>query len=118
MDFLGIGFGPILVLLVLVLILFGPSKLPETARAVGKYTRALKKMSSEITEELSKQMDLDESPNSIAGGSRRVALRANSTMNGGQTGENAGTAEARPDSAPESMRERGSNYRVTGEPRS
>jgi len=64
MDFLGVGLGPILVILVLVFVLFGPSKIPETARNIGKYTRAIRKMSSEITEAVSKEMELDQATKS------------------------------------------------------
>jgi sec-independent protein translocase protein TatA len=37
-----IGTGEILLILVIVLVLFGPKKLPELARAVGKSVKAYK----------------------------------------------------------------------------
>jgi Tat protein translocase TatB subunit len=79
MDFLGIGIGPVLIILVLLLVFVGPSKLPETARTVGRYARALKKMSTELTEAVSKEIDLDEgarntSPDAKAAGSQTDLL--------------------------------------------
>ena len=60
MDFFGIGFGEIVLILILGLIIFGPGKLPEVARTVGRYVRVLRKMSSEFTEAVKKEIDLDE----------------------------------------------------------
>lgn len=38
-----IGFGEVLLILVIVLILFGPKKLPELAKAIGKAMNEYKK---------------------------------------------------------------------------
>jgi len=65
MDFFGFGFGEIVLILVLALILFGPAKIPEVARAIGKYTRALRKMSSDFTQAVSKEIELDENAHKI-----------------------------------------------------
>jgi sec-independent protein translocase protein TatA len=48
------GFHPfyLAILLVIVLIIFGPGKLPELGGAVGKTMREFRKHSSEITEEV------------------------------------------------------------------
>lgn len=51
---LGIGIWEILLVLVIVLIVFGPSKLPELGKSIGKGLKEFKKASSEITEELKK----------------------------------------------------------------
>jgi len=51
---LGIGIWELLLVLVIVLIIFGPSKLPDLGKAIGKGLREFKKASSEITEELKK----------------------------------------------------------------
>ncbi len=51
---LGIGIWELLLVLVIVLIIFGPSKLPDLGKSIGKGLREFKKASSEITEELKK----------------------------------------------------------------
>ncbi len=66
----GISGGEILMLLLLVLILFGPKKIPEIARMVGKGMGEVKKVQREINSEIhrysseiekeAKKMDLDQ----------------------------------------------------------
>lgn len=41
-----IGFGELVVILVIVLIIFGPSQLPKLAKMIGDSIRSLKKASS------------------------------------------------------------------------
>jgi sec-independent protein translocase protein TatA len=60
MNFLGIGGWEILLILVVALILLGPQKLPETARKMGKYMRALKKASNDFTSTITREIDLEE----------------------------------------------------------
>ena len=48
MDFFGIGFGEIVLILILALIVFGPGRLPEIARTMGRLSRNLKRMSSDF----------------------------------------------------------------------
>ena len=60
MDFFGIGFGEIVLILIVALIIFGPGKLPEIARTVGKFTRDVKKVSSDFTTAVNKEIDLAE----------------------------------------------------------
>lgn len=42
----GIGFGELVVILVIILIIFGPTQLPKLARMIGDSIRSLKKASS------------------------------------------------------------------------
>lgn len=72
MDFFGIGFGEILLVLIIALIVFGPGKLPEAARTLGKYARVLRKMSSEFTDAVKKEMDLDDDVKGIGSDLRAV----------------------------------------------
>lgn len=46
----GIGPGELLVILVLALIIFGPNKLPDLARTLGRTVREFKKASEGIDE--------------------------------------------------------------------
>ncbi len=51
MPFLGnIGPGELILLLVIVLVVFGPGKLPEIGNAVGKGIREFRKAASDVTE--------------------------------------------------------------------
>jgi sec-independent protein translocase protein TatA len=55
------GFHPVwlVVLLVIVLIIFGPGKLPELGGAIGRSMREFRKASSELTEEVKKDLAAD-----------------------------------------------------------
>ncbi len=48
----GIGFPELIIILVIGLVVFGPGKLPEVGRAVGKGLREFKKATSEISNEI------------------------------------------------------------------
>ena len=60
MDLFGFGSGSIIVLLLLVLILFGPGRSPKQPGLQASTSHALKKMSSEFTEAVSKEVGFDE----------------------------------------------------------
>jgi TatA/E family protein of Tat protein translocase len=61
MDFLGIGPMEIILILIIGLIIFGPGKMPQIARDLGKAIRSFKKATSDLTAEVSKEMkDLEE----------------------------------------------------------
>jgi sec-independent protein translocase protein TatA len=57
---LGIGFMEILAILLIALLVFGPGKLPEIARTIGRFSRSLKRMSSEFTTAMTKELELEE----------------------------------------------------------
>ena len=57
MEFFGMGPLEILVILIVGLIAFGPGKIPEFARNLGKGIAALKKATGELTAEVSKELD-------------------------------------------------------------
>jgi sec-independent protein translocase protein TatA len=59
---MGLPFHPfwLIILLAIVLIIFGPGKLPELGGAVGRGIREFRKASSEITEEVRSSMDKKE----------------------------------------------------------
>jgi sec-independent protein translocase protein TatA len=60
MEFFGMGPLEILVILIVGLIAFGPGKIPEFARNLGKGIAALKKATGEFTAEVSKELDVQE----------------------------------------------------------
>lgn len=76
MNFLGMGPGELLVILVLALIIFGPRRLPEIGRSLGKSIRefrdASQQITSQFTDELKSasaelQKDLDEAVSAETG---------------------------------------------------
>ena len=60
MNFLDMGFWEIILILVVALIIWGPGKLPEIARNLGKYMNTLKKMSFDMTTQVKKELELEE----------------------------------------------------------
>lgn len=60
MDFLGMGFLEIAIIVLVALIVLGPEKLPSYARNAGKFIRQFRKITSGVTKEISKAMDMDE----------------------------------------------------------
>ncbi len=58
----GIGFGELLFLAVLALIVFGPKRIPEIARSVGRFLRQVREATSGIDQEMRQWMDGIEPP--------------------------------------------------------
>jgi len=70
MNIFGVGLPEVTVILILALLIFGPKKLPELGKQLGKTLKSLKKASNEFQNEIDQVMnenDKDESPNSIEG---------------------------------------------------
>ena len=57
MDFFGIGMGELLLIIVVILIIWGPQRLPEIAQTLGKTIRSLRKTTSDLTADVTKEMD-------------------------------------------------------------
>ena len=56
----GLGFGEVLVILVIALLVFGPDKLPEVARTLGKSMAELRRAMDDIRHEMqAPRLDLD-----------------------------------------------------------
>ncbi|MCM2531907.1 twin-arginine translocase TatA/TatE family subunit [Neobacillus ginsengisoli] len=60
--FSNIGVPGLILILTLALIIFGPKKLPEIGRAFGQTLKEFKKSTSELTEDVMKDLD-DEKKN-------------------------------------------------------
>jgi sec-independent protein translocase protein TatA len=54
--FSNIGFPGLILILVIALIIFGPNKLPEIGRAVGKSMREFKKATQDIQDDIKKEV--------------------------------------------------------------
>ncbi len=59
MDLFGMGAGEILFILILALIFWGPNKLPEIARALGKTVRTFRKAAFDLTSEITKEVETE-----------------------------------------------------------
>jgi len=60
MDFFGVGMGEILLIIVVALIIWGPGRMVEIARTLGKMVRTLKKATFDLTAEVTKEIDREE----------------------------------------------------------
>ena len=60
MNFFDIGFLEILLILVIALIIFGPGKLPEIARMMGRAVRTLRKATFDLTTVVTKELSTEE----------------------------------------------------------
>ncbi len=60
MNIFGVGLPEIAVIAALALIIFGPKKLPEIGRNLGKTIKSLQKASAEFENELEQAMSSDE----------------------------------------------------------
>ncbi len=60
MGFFGIGTGEILLIIVVALIIWGPRRLPEIARTMGKAVRTLRKTTFDLTNAVTKEIDSEE----------------------------------------------------------
>ncbi len=64
MDFFGIGLGEVLLILVLALIIWGPRRLPQIARTLGRTLHSLRKATSDFTTQITRDIDIEEEESS------------------------------------------------------
>ena len=60
MGFFDMGPLEILLILVVALIIWGPGRIPEIARTLGKTIRALKKATFDLTQSVTKELEMEE----------------------------------------------------------
>lgn len=60
MGFLDIGGAEILLILIVALIIWGPRRIPEIARTLGRMVHNLKKVTFDLTKEMTKEIDAEE----------------------------------------------------------
>jgi sec-independent protein translocase protein TatA len=60
MDFLGIGGWEILLVLIIALLIWGPGRVVEVGRTLGKWVRILRKATSDLTAQVTKELDRQE----------------------------------------------------------
>ena len=59
MNFFGIGGGEVILVLVVALIIWGPKRLPEIARNLGKTINMLKKSTYDLTSQITRELDTE-----------------------------------------------------------
>ncbi|MBA7660533.1 Sec-independent protein translocase protein TatB [subsurface metagenome] len=59
MGFFDMGLPEILLILIVALIIWGPGKLPEIARTLGKTIRALRKATTDLTTTITKELAME-----------------------------------------------------------
>ena len=60
MDFFGMGAGEIILILVVAMIIFGPGKLVSISKSLGKTVYNLKKASSDLTTQITKEIEQED----------------------------------------------------------
>jgi len=85
LNFLGIGPGELLFILILALIIFGPRRLPEIGRSLGKSIREFRQASQELTEQF--RDELQAASEELEATSE--AIRGEQSGGGGESGAGA-----------------------------
>jgi len=60
MDFFGMGMGEILLIIVVALIIWGPGRIVEIGRTLGKLAGTLRKASFDLTTQITKELEGEE----------------------------------------------------------
>jgi len=63
MDFLGIGGWEVLLILIMAVIIMGPGKVVEVGRNLGRIVHTLKKATSDLTSQVTKELENPEKMN-------------------------------------------------------
>src|SRR4030042_4855437 len=106
-----IGLPELLIIMAIALIVFGPNKLPELARAVGRAMREFRKATEEVKESFEAETrDLEEIKHTISGNHLSTLLEETSTAveavpaeTGQETVSSEGSSPSTESSSPEAI---------------
>lgn len=59
MNFMGIGPWELVLILIIALLVFGPRRLPEIGRALGKTVAEFRRMSQELTADMAQELETE-----------------------------------------------------------
>lgn len=77
----GIGLPELIVILVVALLVVGPSKLPEVARSIGKALGELRRVTDEVKDSIEQEMDLEEGSKDLKKSGETADSSGNTTQN-------------------------------------
>ncbi len=60
MSFFDMGIGEILLIIIVALVIWGPGKIPQIARTIGKTMATLKKASQDLTTQITRELEEEE----------------------------------------------------------
>ncbi len=60
MDFLGIGWGEILVILIVALLVWGPNRIVDIGRTLGKTMGSFKKAAGDFKAQVTRELEMQE----------------------------------------------------------
>ncbi|NOY50258.1 MAG: twin-arginine translocase TatA/TatE family subunit [Chlorobi bacterium] len=75
--FFDFGSGEILLILLVVFLIFGPDKIPELARSIGKVINDVKRASEDIKTEINKEADRKDREKRLEEYKSKIALQDN-----------------------------------------
>ncbi len=87
MNFFDIGLSEILLILIVALIAFGPGRLPEIARKLGKGVRTIKEATRDVTSEVTKEfneLEINQKHDKSPSSNEDQVLDSDNTSQGGQ----------------------------------
>jgi len=75
--FFDFGSGEILLILLVVFLIFGPDKIPELARNIGKFINDIKRASDDIKTEINREADKKDREKRLAEYEAKLAMKEN-----------------------------------------
>lgn len=75
--FFDFGSGEIILILLVAFLIFGPDKIPEMARNIGKFINDIKRASEDIKTEVNREADRREREKKLAEYEKKIAIQQN-----------------------------------------
>jgi len=88
--FFDFGSGEILLILLVAFLIFGPDKIPELARNIGKFINDIKRASEDIKTEISREADRKDREKRLAEYEEKMAMQETAAQSAGSTEINEG----------------------------